>query len=305
MFSNASNFVQGVDSAFAIIVGISLFFLITLTALMIYFVIRYNKKRHPKTEYVKDNAWLEATWIGVPLLLVLYMFYIGWEGFLPMRLVPNDAMKVKAIGKMWVWEFEYEGNKVSDTLMLPINKPVRIDLVSTDVLHGFSVPAFRIKEDVVPVKENYTWFKPGEYGEYDLYCTVYCGLSHAYMRSIIKVVPEDEFKAWLAALPVRKKEDGGKGRKLLEKNGCLACHSVDGAKLVGPSFKGTYGQKIKVKTNGVVREVVFDDKYLETSVYDPNADISGDFPPGLMKSYKDAISKEDLLLINDYLKTLK
>lgn len=305
MFSNASNFVQGVDSAFAIIVGISLFFLITLTALMIYFVVRYNKKRHPKTEYVKDNAWLEATWIGVPLLIVLYMFYIGWEGFLPMRQVPGDAMKVKAIGKMWVWEFEYEGNKVSDTLMLPINKAVKIDLVSTDVLHGFSVPAFRIKEDVVPVKENYTWFKPGELGEFDLYCTVYCGLSHAYMHSIVKVIPEDKFKSWLAALPVRKKSEGGKGHKIMEKNGCFACHSVDGTKLVGPSFKGSYGSKIKVKTNGAVREVVFDDKYLETSVYDPNADISGDYPPGLMKSYKDAITKEDLVLINDYLKTLK
>lgn len=304
MFSNASNFVQGVDSAFAIIVGISLFFLISLTALMIYFVIRYNKKRHPKTEYVKDNAWLEATWIIIPLIIVLYMFYIGWEGFLPMRQVPADAMKVKAIGKMWVWEFEYEGNKVSDTLMLPINKSVKIDLISTDVLHGFSVPAFRIKEDVVPVKENYTWFRPGELGEFDLYCTVYCGLSHAYMHSIVKVVPEDEFNRWLSALAVRKKEDS-KGRKVMEKNGCFACHSVDGSKLVGPTFKGAYGSKIKVKTNGATRELVFDDKYLETSIYEPNADISGDNPPGLMKSYKDVITKEDLVLINDYLKTLK
>jgi cytochrome c oxidase subunit 2 len=222
-----------------------------------------------------------------------------------MRIVPNDAMKVKAIGKMWTWEFEYEGDKVSDTLMLPIDKSVKIDLISTDVLHGFSVPAFRIKEDVVPVKNNYTWFKPGELGEFDLYCTVYCGLSHAYMHSIVKVVPQEQFASWLAKLPKRKKNEGGKGLKLLEKNGCLACHSIDGTKLVGPSFKGSYGSKIKVKTNGAVREVVFDDKYLETSVYDPNADISGDYPQGLMKSYKDAISKEDMVLINDYLKNLK
>lgn len=305
MFSNASNFVQGVDSAFAIIVGISLFFLIALTSVMIYFVIRFNKNRHPKSEKVKDNMWLEAIWTGIPLILVLYMFYIGWEGFLPMRQVPSDAMKVKAIGKMWVWEFEYEGNKVSDTLMLPIDKSVRIDLVSTDVLHGFSVPAFRIKEDVVPVKKNYTWFKPGEEGEFDLFCTVYCGLSHSYMHSIIKVVSEQEFKTWLAALPVRKKEDGNKGYKIMEKNGCFACHTTNGAKLVGPTFKGSYGSKIKVKTNGAVREIIFDDKYLQSSIYEPNADISGDYPAGVMKSYKDAVSKEDLVLINDYLKTLK
>ncbi len=305
MFSNASNFVQGVDTAFAIIVGISLFFLIGLTALMIYFVIRYSRKRHPKTEYVKDNPWLEATWIGVPLIIVLYMFYIGWEGFLPMRQVPEGAMKVKAIGKMWVYEFEYEGNKVSDTLVLPINKPVRIDLYSPDVLHGFSVPAFRIKEDMVPVKDNYTWFKPGELGEFDLFCTVYCGLSHSSMHSIVKIVPESEFDKWLAALPVRKKEVGGLGKKILDKNGCFACHSVDGTKLVGPSFKGSYGSKIKVKSNGSVREVVFDEKYIEKSIYEPDADISGEYPQGLMKSYKKVISKEDLVVINDYLKGLK
>lgn len=305
MFSNASNFVQGVDSAFAIIVGISLFFLVTLTALMIYFVIRYNRKRHPESVYVKDNPWLEATWIAIPLIIVLYMFYLGWEGFLPMRVVPDDAMEVKAIGKMWTFEFEYAGEKVSDTLMLPINKSVKIDLISRDVLHGFSVPAFRIKEDMVPVKDNYTWFKPGELGEFDLYCTVYCGLSHSYMRSIVKVVPEDEFAQWVKKLPKRAKNDGNKGFKVLEKNGCFACHSVDGSKLVGPSFKGTYGKKVKVKTNGTVREIVFDDKYLETSIYDPNADVSGDFPPGVMKSYKNEISKEELVLIIDYLKNLK
>jgi cytochrome c oxidase subunit 2 len=305
MFTDASNFVQGVDTVFAIIVGISLFFLIALTALMIYFVIRYNRKRHPKSIYVKDNPWLETAWIVIPLIIVLYMFYIGWEGFLPMRVVPDDAMEVKAIGKMWAFEFEYEGEKVSDTLMLPINKSVKIDLISTDVLHGFSVPAFRIKEDMVPVKDNYTWFKPGELGEFDLYCTVYCGLSHSYMRSIVKVVPEEEFAHWVKNLPKRVNNEGNKGYKVLEKNGCFACHSVDGSKLVGPSFKGTYGKKVKVKTNGAVREVLFDDKYLETSIYDPNADISGDYPQGLMKSYKNEITKEELVLVIDYLENLK
>jgi cytochrome c oxidase subunit 2 len=305
MFTDASNFVQGVDTVFAIIVGISLFFLIALTALMIYFVIRYNRKRHPKSIYVKDNPWLETAWIVIPLIIVLYMFYIGWEGFLPMRVVPDDAMEVKAIGKMWAFEFEYEGEKVSDTLMLPINKSVKIDLISTDVLHGFSVPAFRIKEDMVPVKDNYTWFKPGELGEFDLYCTVYCGLSHSYMRSIVKVVPEEEFAQWVKNLPKRVNNEGNKGYKVLENNGCFACHSVDGSKLVGPSFKGTYGKKVKVKTNGAVREVLFDDKYLETSIYDPNADISGDYPQGLMKSYKNEITKEELVLVIDYLENLK
>jgi cytochrome c oxidase subunit 2 len=305
MFSNASNFVQGVDKAFFIIFGISIFFLVTLTALMIYFVIKYNRKKGVKAVQVKDNMWLEFTWTLIPLILVLYMFYIGWEGFLPMRQVPKDAMPVKAIGVMWKWSFEYPGNKESDTLVLPINKPVKLDLVSKDVLHGLFIPAFRIKEDVVPVKKNYTWFIPGEYGEYDLYCSAFCGLSHSYMMAIVRIVPEPEFKKWLAALPVKKAVDENSGLKVLEKNGCVACHSVDGTKLVGPTFKGLYNSSRTVMTDGAKRTVKADEAYLKSAITNPNADVVDGYPQGVMKSYKDLISEKDIQKINDYLKSLE
>lgn len=304
MFTNASNFVQGVDNVFLIILGISLFFLVTLTGTMIYFVVKYNRKKKVPAIQIKDNMWLELTWIVIPMILVLYMFYIGWEGFIPMRQAPKDAMQVKAIGQMWKWTFEYPGNKQSDTLVLPIHKAVKIDLISKDVLHGFSIPAFRIKEDVVPVKKNYSWFIPGELGSYDLFCTVYCGLSHSYMTAIVKVMPQDEFDKWLAVLPV-KKVDNQLGFKLIEKNGCIACHSIDGSKVVGPSFKGIYGAKHNVTTAGAKREVTVDDAYLKTAVYDPNTDVVDGYPPGLMKSYKGLITEKEITQINEYLKTLK
>lgn len=305
MFSKASNFVYGVDQAFLIIVGISLFFLVSLTALMIYFVVKYNRKRNPKAVQIEDNMLLEVTWTIIPLILVFFMFYIGWQGFLPMRHVPADAMHVKAIGKMWKWTFEYEGNKQSDTLKLPINKAVRIDLVSTDVLHGFFVPAFRIKEDVVPNKNNFTWFIPGKLGDFDLLCSAYCGVSHSYMSAIIRIVPENEYTKWLAALPVKKSEDTNFGYKALEKNGCFACHSIDGARLVGPSFKGLYGSTIDVTTDGVSRKITVDSLYIESSIYDPNKDIANGYPQGVMKSYKGIVKDKDIQLIKEYLKTLK
>jgi len=305
MFSNASNFVHGVDNAFLIILGISFFFLISLTALMIFFVIKYKRKKNVKAVQVKDSTWLEITWTTIPLLLVLFMFYLGWAEFLPMRTVPKDAMQVKAIGKMWKWTFEYEGNKQSDTLVLPINKAVKVDLVSTDVLHGFSIPAFRIKEDVVPYKKNYTWFIPGELGDFDLFCTVYCGLSHSYMYSTVRIVPQENFNKWLAALPVKKAQDSNAGYAVLEKNGCFACHSIDGSKAVGPSFKGLYGTTIDVMTNGIKRKVKVDDSYVKSSIYEPNADIPVDYQQGIMKSYKGIITDKDIQAINDYLKNLK
>lgn len=304
MFSNASNFVHGVDNAFLIILGISVFFLVSLTSLMIYFVVKYNRKKNIKAVQVKDNSLLEATWTVIPLILVLFMFYIGWKGFLPMRTVPPNAMHVKAIAKMWKWTFEYEGNKQSDTLVLPINKAVKVDLVSLDVLHGFSVPAFRIKEDVVPYKKNYTWFIPGEYGDFDLFCTVYCGVSHSYMYATIRIVPEEYFKRWLAALPV-KKADTNLGHNVLEKNGCIACHSLDGTKSVGPTFKGLYGSSVEVSTNGTTHKVTADSVYIKTSINEPNKDVVTGFPQGVMKSYKGLITDKDIRLVNEYLKSLK
>ena len=304
MFSNASNFVHGVDKAFLIIGGFALFFLVAFTGIMIFFIIKYNRKRNPKATQVEDNTLLEVVWTALPVLLVLFMFYIGWEGFLPMRQDPKGAMRVKAIGTMWKWTFEYPGNKQSDTLVLPINKAVRVDLVSTDVIHGFFVPAFRIKEDVVPGKNNYSWFVPGELGDFDLLCSAYCGVNHSYMSAIIRIIPEEKYKKWIAKLPV-KKADTNLGHKVLEKNGCIACHSIDGGKLVGPTFKGLYGSLVEVATDGAIHKITADSAYIKTSITDPNKDIVTGYPQGVMKSYKGIITDKDIRLINEYLKNLK
>jgi len=304
MFSNASNFVHGSDLSTLLIGGFGVFVLISFTAIMIFFVVKYNRKRNPKATQIKDNIVLETTWITLPVILVLFMFYIGWEGFLPMRQDPKDAMHVKAIGRMWKWQFEYPGNKVSDTLVLPIHKSVRVDLVSKDVIHGFFVPAFRIKEDCVPGKNNYTWFIPGEMGDFDLLCSAYCGVNHSYMAAIIRVVPEERFKKWLAALPV-KKTDTSQGHKILEKNGCIACHSLDGTKMVGPTFKGLYGSTVEVSTDGNVHKVTADSAYIKTSIIDPNKDVVTGYTKGLMKSYNHMITDKDIQQVSEYLKTLK
>jgi cytochrome c oxidase subunit 2 len=304
MFSNASNFVHGVDSAFLIITGISVFFLVALTALMIYFVIKYNKKKGKPAVQIKDNMVLEITWITIPMLLVLYMFYIGWEGFIPMRQAPNDAMQITAMASMWKYEFQYPGNKVSDTLVIPIHKAIKVNLASKDVLHGFSIPAFRIKEDMVPKKPNFTWFIPGELGYFDLYCTVYCGLNHSAMMGVIRVVSEADYTKWLAALPV-KKADNSMGLKILQSKGCVACHSLDGSKVVGPSLKGFYGQQRSVTIAGKLHKVTADDGYVKSSIIEPDKDVVEGFPSGLMKSYKGTITDKEIQEVTEYLKTLK
>src|ERR1035438_5679341 len=181
MVPYASNFVEGVDWVFKLIIGISVLLLFLITATMVYFVIRYNKKRHPKAIQLKDNILLEITWIGAPLIIVLFLFYYGFAAYQPMIWVPRDALQVKVIGRMWQWSFEYQGSKESTVLVLPLNKDVKLNLHSEDVIHGFFIPSFRVKQDVVPGKNNYMWFKPTLLGEYEIFCTAYCGVRHSYI----------------------------------------------------------------------------------------------------------------------------
>ena len=304
MFSNASSFVEGVDFAFFVIIGISVVFLIGITVAMIYFVIKYNKKRHPKAEPTKDNYQLEVLWTVIPTLLVLGMFYYGWVGYRPMRIIPKDAMPVKVTAKMWSWSFEYENGKWDSLLIVPVNKPVKLELFSADVLHSLYIPAFRIKEDVVPGIANIMWFKAQKTGTYNILCAEYCGQRHSYMLSKVKVLPQEDFEKWYNT----KDTLSGKmmpGELLMKKQGCVACHTTDGSKLVGPSFKGLYGSKRTVIANGVKKEIIADDEYIKNSILDPNKEVVDGFPKGIMTNYNGQISEEEINQLIEFIKTLK
>jgi cytochrome c oxidase subunit 2 len=303
MFSNASNFVQGVDLTFAVILGSSVVLLIAITAAMIWFVIRYNRKRSPVASQLHGDNRIEIIWTVIPTLLVLVMFWFGWAGFKPMRDIPDDALPVKAFAQMWQWNFEYETGKTADSLVVPVGKAVKIDLNSRDVVHSLYIPAFRIKEDVVPGRTNQMWFIANEVDNYHIFCAEYCGDRHSNMLSKVVVLPEDEFTKWVndtASLVSMHP-----GLALIKKNACISCHSLEGIKIVGPSFKGIFGKTETVITDNKEREVVVDDSYIIHSLIDPNADVVKGFNKGLMISYKDILSDQDMKAIVEYIKTLK
>lgn len=305
MNTGASTFTQGVDTAFIVILSISVFFLVGITTAMIWFVIRYNRKRNPKPKDVKDNTRLEVIWTVIPTLLVLVMFYFGWIGYKPMRNVPNGALEVKATGRMWSWQFDYENGKQSNILVVPVGKPVKLELYSPDVLHSLYIPAFRIKEDVVPGLNNYMWFQAEQEGEFDILCAEYCGVQHSYMLSKVKVVPEEDFLEWFNTKEVVADTLESAGLQILKKNGCVACHSQDGSKIVGPTFKGLFGSQRKVTdVQGNVKTITADESYIEKSIYDPNSEIVEGYNKNLMVSYKEQISPEEIKEIVNYLKSL-
>jgi cytochrome c oxidase subunit 2 len=308
--TKASNFVQGVDTAFLVILGISFVFLIGLTVVMLIFIYKYNNKRNPKATQIEGSVKLEIIWTVVPFLLTMLMFYYGWAGWKPMQKAPKDAMEITVYGRMWNFTFEYDNGKRTDTLFLPKDQPVKLNLVAMDVLHSLYIPVFRVKQDMVPGLENNSmWFEPQKEGTYELYCAEYCGLQHSYMYTYVKVMPETVFAEWLvdttqvAAAAVESPTATGK--RIMQNIGCFACHSLDGSKLVGPSFKGVWGTERTVKTGKEVRQVMADEEYIKKSIYDPNADLVDGFGKGLMLTYEGQLSEEDIGNIIEYLKTLK
>jgi cytochrome c oxidase subunit 2 len=232
------------------------------------------------------------------------MFYFGWVGYAPMHKVPADAMPVTAIGRMWQWEFDYSNGIKSKELVIPVNKPVRLNLKSEDVNHSLFIPAFRVKEDAIRGYNNYLWFIPKIVGTYEILCTEYCGLLHSSMLSKARVLEQSDYDKWYNNFKDSTTNAEPVGYILLRNTGCLACHSLDGTKLVGPSFKGLYGKERQVTAGNKLVPAKADEKYIQNSIYEPDSQIVSGFNKGIMKSYKNILKESDIKIITDYLKTL-
>jgi cytochrome c oxidase subunit II len=305
----ASNYVSTYNTAFYFIAGVSLFLLIGLTLTMLYFVYRYNKKRNPVATQIEGNTALEITWTVIPLILALVMFSLGWAGWKPTTKPPKDAMNITAVARMWNFLFLYENGKQSPDLIVPLNTPVKIKLISLDVIHSLFIPDFRIKSDIIPGREKYMWFLPEVEGKYKIFCAEYCGLQHSYMHSTVNVMSQEKFKTWYAesASPLAVAGNATPadiGEAIMRTQGCFACHTSDGTKLIGPSYLNIYGSQQVVIRDGKEVTITVDPAYVKRSILEPNADITKGFPANLMQSYRNTISDDDIAKIIEYLKSL-
>lgn len=296
------------DNAFYFIFGISLVLLLGVTITMIYFVIRYSRKRNPTASNIEGHIGLEITWTVLPMLIVLAMFWVGWKGFIFKRTVPDDAMIVHVVARMWVWEFQYGNGKKSPVLKLPLGKAVKLEITSGDVLHSVFIPAFRVKEDAVPGINTYLWFNADKLGSYDLFCTEYCGTEHSNMITKVEIVPAAEFQAWMTkpadSLAAGKLSPVKLGENLVKEKGCVACHSLDGAAAVGPSLKGLWGKSetvLKGRSEIIVR---VDAEFIREALLAPEKLRVKGFPP-IMPSLKGSLSETEIAAIVEYIKSLK
>lgn len=274
---------------------------------IIYFCIKYRRKSEDDvTPVVRHNTNLEALWSIIPLVLVLISFVWGYKLYNKMNTPPEEAYEIRAIGKQWMWQFIYpNGVKTTGELHVPAGRPVKITMNSRDVIHSLYIPVFRIKQDVLPGRYTAIWFKAQEPDTAMIFCAEYCGLSHSNMLATLYVHPNDEFKKWL------KKAKGGPGKpenlspaewgsRLVQKFACTTCHTTDGTRLVGPSWKGLFGSKVTL-SNG--KTIVADANYIRQSILNPQAKIVKGFPP-VMPSYKGQLNDKQINAIIQYIKTL-
>lgn len=316
MLDTASVIGKGFDLDFGVIVGVCVALFAIIIGLMLYFLLRYHKTKNPIGSDIKGDPVLESTLLVSSVVLVMFLFYWGWGGYKNLKVdIPKDAMAVRATGQMWQWSFQYPNGVESNTLNLPLNKPIKMIISSRDVIHGFFVPAFRVKQDALPGSLRAIWFTPDKEGTYDLFCTQYCGTGHSGMLTKVNVMPEDKYAEWfnsaLAQAAEAKKPAAplsgaalvNRGKELYTQKGCAPCHSIDGSKLVGPTWKDMYGSKVKVTTNGKEREVVVDDAYIIKSEYEPQADVVVGYQP-VMPPQKGILSEQDVKALIAFMKTL-
>lgn len=301
-----SSYAGQVDNAFIIVTAITLFLFIITIGSMLYFVYKYkaSKNSPEETKNIKHYTPIEIAWTVIPTILMMIVFYFGLESLRVQRTMPNDidSTVVKVLAQRWSWQFEYPNGKKSTELTIPVNTKVKLKMRAPedDVIHSFYVPAFRAKEDILPGKETKIWFSATELGKYDIQCAEYCGTRHSFMRSFVNVVSKADFEKFLNPPKVKIKTIKDP-IETLTNNGCTACHSLDGTKLVGPTFKDSYGKEIIVLENGVEKTIIKDEEYFKNSILKPKSQIVKDFPP-IMPSFEGRISNKDIQIIINYLK---
>ncbi len=309
VFPTAASVQAGpIDRMVNLQLGIISFLFALIVVFIIYSIVVFRQRKGETGEgsYFKGSARLEVVWTLIPLATVIGVSFLGAQSLGEIRRVDPQAMQVNVTGFQWGWIYEYPDFGIqSNTLYLPVDKQVLFRFTSRDVIHSFWVKEFRMKQDVLPgenlVKEMRV--TPNRIGEYTVMCAELCGGAHAYMNSQLLVVSQVDFDNWIAEqAKTSTASPAERGEKLVNGSGCIACHSLDGTKLAGPTWKGLAGEHITL-TDGST--VTADDAYLVESITDPAAKLVEGYAPIMPATYKDTLSEQQVQDIVEFIKTLK
>ncbi len=295
----ASSVSRGIDYLHYTVIGAA-FVVAGLTFLLIgYFLIRYRERPGAPAPPRRFSHRIEIMLATGTLGVFLLWWLVGFSQYRELRDIPSDAIRIHVVAKQWMWQFVYpNGADAEDELRIPVGKPVEVVLTSRDVIHSFYVPAFRLKQDVVPGRITAMWFEATEPGTYEILCAEYCGAGHSRMRGRIIAMPPADYAKWIGGqVPGNL---AATGEAMAVRYGCLRCHSVDGTAHLGPTWKGLYRKSV-VLSDG--KAVVADDAYLTESMMDPNVKLVAGFQP-IMPSYLGVLNGPDAASIVEYIRSL-
>jgi cytochrome c oxidase subunit 2 len=247
---------------------------------------------------------LEVAWSVIPLFILIIIFFWGFNDYVRAQIAPANAIEIQVKAKKWVWEFEYpDGMRTLNEIHVPVNRPVRLVMNSEDVLHSFFVPSFRTKMDVLPGRYTEFWFDSTRAGVHQVFCTEYCGKGHSDMLARIFVENEAAYQRWLVegdesmkTMPLPEL-----GKITYENAGCATCHTLDGSRSQGPSWKGIFGHKAEF-TDGT--SAIVDENYIRQSILEPNAKVVRGYEP-VMPTFKGLLRDRQVLGVIEYIKQVK
>jgi cytochrome c oxidase subunit II len=295
----ASSIASYSDTFFFFLVLISAAGTGIVTVMVIAFSVLYRRERNPEATPIEGSTLLEATWTIIPLALFMVCFV--WGALLYFRIYdpPTNAMNIYIVGKQWMWKAEHPGGQHEiDALHVPIGRPVQLTMISQDVFHSFSIPAFRVKREVIPGRYTTVWFTATTPGTYHLFCTQYCGTLHSEMIGEVTAMTPKDYEDWLAGA-TSGSSLAQNGERLFASLGCNACHSGN-ASARGPNLAEAYGSKVQL-VNGSYTMV--DDAFLRDSILNPSMHVTAGYAP-IMPTYQGQVSEEGLIDLVEYIKTL-
>jgi cytochrome c oxidase subunit 2 len=289
-----------VDAVFYMELAVSLFFTALICYLILYYGIKYRRgSRADRSNPVTSNVALEVAWVGVPMAISMIFFVAATWVFFEMYKAPADAPEVYVLGRQWMWQIQHPGGKREiNELHIPVGQPVKLLLTSQDVIHSFFVPAFRVKQDVVPGRYVSMWFEPNRIGKFHLFCAEYCGTRHSGMVGRVHVMEAAEYQRWLES-GTQTETMADQGARLFRSYGCSGCHDVN-ATVRAPLLEGVFGHPVPLEGGEVV---IADERYIRDSILLPLSQVVAGYKP-VMPTYQGRISEDELLKILAYIKAL-
>ncbi len=298
---SASTFSWKVDALYFYLSGVTLFFTLLISAVLIFFVIRYRRRTpYEIPRPVAGSHKLETLWTVIPFIIAMTMFGWGARIYFQQYNPPTNAIEVYVVGKQWMWKLQHAtGQREINQLHIPVGRKIKLIMTSEDVIHDFFVPAFRTKMDVVPGKYTVMWFEATTPGTYHLFCAEYCGMNHSGMTGSIVVMEPREFDNWLSG-NTGSTTPAVAGQQLYQTLGCASCHGANGEGGRGPTLAGVFGKTTQLQTG---ESVPVDERYVRESILNPQAKLVAGFGP-IMPTFQGQISEDQLLQLIAFIKSL-